>query len=460
MQREIKLNNPIEELVETSEQGREKTIESLISPTVENSALLHSKISEYVYNGETVVSKRETAVKEHGYDVKKLIERGKDINKRLRAIEDKDIKLGGDGETFSQLSEDDKKYAELLRGLAVSKMGEDENDYSHHSYLSIGLAELLSDQMGKLNRMVIEPNKDKGDAQVSIKAVELINDIPAGKSKKGVKEQYQTAWAILKSESYNESELNLGNKNIVIPEVPGTTLVLETPERRAQRENYEAMQIKLLKANVIETLGNQEGPDLNPNDYYRVLGVSETASQNEIVVAYRELAKKYHPDKNPDNPDAVKKFKIVVTAFDILRNPEKKEEYDKKIGNKKEVIATILSGNEEDIEKVIGIEKNAIAIIDKNLEKHGTSIAKFVSEVVMQSGELQDLSGDLKKDSEKIQKFFSDYGMPISNETIQKMGQGIYEGALKGKKEKDKSLLNMFMRLAKDFNRAIEEEMR
>ena len=53
-------------------------------------------------------------------------------------------------------------------------------------------------------------------------------------------------------------------------------------------------------------------------DYYKVLGVSEKAGEEQIKQAYRKLAKKYHPDLNPNNPETEEKFKNVVKAYEIL----------------------------------------------------------------------------------------------------------------------------------------------
>ena len=55
----------------------------------------------------------------------------------------------------------------------------------------------------------------------------------------------------------------------------------------------------------------------------------KNASQAEIQKAYRELARKYHPDMNPDDKTAKKKFQQVQAAFDVLNNPEKREMYDR-----------------------------------------------------------------------------------------------------------------------------------
>ena len=64
-------------------------------------------------------------------------------------------------------------------------------------------------------------------------------------------------------------------------------------------------------------------------DYYEVLGVDRSASQDEIKKAYRKIAIKYHPDKNPDDPTAEEKFKEAAEAYEALGNPEKRQRYDR-----------------------------------------------------------------------------------------------------------------------------------
>lgn len=67
---------------------------------------------------------------------------------------------------------------------------------------------------------------------------------------------------------------------------------------------------------------------MSKRDYYDILGVTRQAEQAEIKSAYRKLAIKYHPDKNPDNKEAEEKFKEAAEAYEILSNPEKRQRYD------------------------------------------------------------------------------------------------------------------------------------
>lgn len=69
-------------------------------------------------------------------------------------------------------------------------------------------------------------------------------------------------------------------------------------------------------------------PEVTKRDYYEILGVSRSASEQEIKSAYRQMALKYHPDRNPQNAEAEEKFKEAAEAYSVLSDPQKRAAYD------------------------------------------------------------------------------------------------------------------------------------
>jgi len=67
---------------------------------------------------------------------------------------------------------------------------------------------------------------------------------------------------------------------------------------------------------------------MNKTDYYKILGVDRSASTDQIKAAYRKLAMKYHPDRNPDNASAEEKFKEATEAYEVLGDSQKRTQYD------------------------------------------------------------------------------------------------------------------------------------
>ena len=70
-------------------------------------------------------------------------------------------------------------------------------------------------------------------------------------------------------------------------------------------------------------------PDSLENNYYKDLGLDVSASSSEIKEAFIEMSKKYHPDMNPDDPDALQKFQVITQANEVLSNPKLRRSYDR-----------------------------------------------------------------------------------------------------------------------------------
>ena len=79
--------------------------------------------------------------------------------------------------------------------------------------------------------------------------------------------------------------------------------------------------------NIPEIIARYEGRFMDHKDYYKVMGVSQTATDKEIKLAYRRLARKYHPDISKEK-DAEEHFKEVGEAYEVLKDPEKRKVYD------------------------------------------------------------------------------------------------------------------------------------
>lgn len=175
-------------------------IDSLLEPTVENSALLYDKIKKHVFEGVTNIKRRKKFTEKHGYLASRLEAIGKDT---VELAEKKVI-----------------ENPEFHRALITSKSGGKKQE---HTFLSIGLAKTIVDQMRRITHIITEPESeqitehvltqmnmvpitrekietmmDKSENQIAERARKLLDSIPEGPKR----DQYQVAWDILESEIY------------------------------------------------------------------------------------------------------------------------------------------------------------------------------------------------------------------------------------------------------------------
>ena len=89
--------------------------------------------------------------------------------------------------------------------------------------------------------------------------------------------------------------------------------------------SFTRMPLRFIRATVSDT----RSTIMAKRDYYEVLGVSKNCSEADLKKAYRKKALEFHPDRNPDNPEAEETFKLCAEAYSILSDPQKRQVYDR-----------------------------------------------------------------------------------------------------------------------------------
>lgn len=110
---------------------------------------------------------------------------------------------------------------------------------------------------------------------------------------------------------------------------------------------------------------------MDESNYYKILGISENATQKDIKIAFRRLARKYHPDRNPTISDEL--MKTINIAFESLSDPDKRQVYDRslKISKSKEISNADLSGDSNAASW--DIESTSVYIHDQTMNYHDTN---------------------------------------------------------------------------------------
>lgn len=231
---------------------------------------------------------------------------------------------------------------------------------------------------------------------------------------------------------------------------------LETPEKAVKRAANEQVELQSAKEEL-EQKFNEIEPNPDSNDYYVRLGLSQDAYEEDVKTAYFRAAKRYKSafDETPDK-DAVKNFKKIKEAFDCLSDKEKRVLYDDSRQGADELVRAS-KGSQTDVvpysegkgnvarivnEAELALKDNLPAVIQRFEDKG--ALTEFIYKIEAQSGELEHLTGDLKRDSQKIYEFFDGYGIPMDENKIKSLGASLYEGALKRKNKREGLLFFMF----------------
>jgi len=123
-------------------------------------------------------------------------------------------------------------------------------------------------------------------------------------------------------------------------------------------------------------------------DYYKILEVNNSASQEVITKVYRTLAKKYHPDSNPDNlEEAEKKFKEISEAYEVLSDEEKRREYDLELEEFYRSQNAVNSEDYEQLKSYVSDLENQISSMDNQTENYQNNSNYYNNQAVNEANQ-------------------------------------------------------------------------
>ena len=191
-------------------------------------------------------------------------------------------------------------------------------------------AEANAEDDKKFEELVKTKNNADMLVHATRKTIEESDDKLTDEEKKQVEDAVSELEDAIASENVESIESSTKNLNDVLTPLTQKLYKQEAPEGQTEPDASEDGSSENTVDAEFEEVKEEENKKLvmSKRDYYDILEVSRNASAGELKKAFKKKAMKYHPDRNPDNPEAAKKFKEAAEAYDVLSDSQKKSAYD------------------------------------------------------------------------------------------------------------------------------------